>query len=139
METIRISDLTTPRLRYSWLRQIQYGILISLAFLYRKIVNWLKKLETGIKGTKRYVTTCVKCRHSIIITCFHSTQNLLQLMSFLSVSTLFSGCCIVYFYFIQLLKNKAGNDMYVERGMQTYNNAPKQKDVQTSFIGKEVC
>ena len=40
---------------------------------------------------------------------------------------------------IQLLKNKAGNDMYVERGMQTYNNAPKQKEVQTSFIGKEVC
>lgn len=38
----------------------------------------------------------------------------------------------------QLLKNRVGNDMYVERGMQTYNNAPKQKEVQTSFIGKEV-
>ena len=41
--------------------------------------------------------------------------------------------------FVQLLKNRVGNDMYVERGMQTYNNAPKQKEVQTSYIGKEVC
>lgn len=41
--------------------------------------------------------------------------------------------------FFQLLKNRAGNDMFVERGMQTYNNAPKQKEAQTSYVGKEVC
>ena len=39
---------------------------------------------------------------------------------------------------LQLLKNRAGNDMYVERGMQTYNNAPKQKEVQTLYVGKQV-
>jgi len=37
----------------------------------------------------------------------------------------------------EMLKNRAGNDMYVDRGMQTYNDAPKQKEVQTTFIGKE--
>ncbi|XP_065069887.1 dynein axonemal intermediate chain 4-like isoform X2 [Rhopilema esculentum] len=37
----------------------------------------------------------------------------------------------------ELLKNRAGNDMYVERGMQTYNNAPKQKEVQTVYVGKQ--
>ncbi|XP_031569153.1 WD repeat-containing protein 78-like isoform X2 [Actinia tenebrosa] len=34
----------------------------------------------------------------------------------------------------ELLKNRAGNDMYVERGMQTFNDAPKSKEVQTSKV-----
>ncbi|XP_048581208.1 dynein axonemal intermediate chain 4-like isoform X2 [Nematostella vectensis] len=34
----------------------------------------------------------------------------------------------------ELLKTRAGNDMYVERGMQTFNDAPKSKEVQTSKL-----
>lgn len=32
----------------------------------------------------------------------------------------------------QLLKNRIGNENYVTRGMQTFNNAQKNKDVQVS-------
>ncbi|KAK3755597.1 hypothetical protein QZH41_017593, partial [Actinostola sp. cb2023] len=34
----------------------------------------------------------------------------------------------------ELLKNRAGNDMFVERGMQTFNDAPKSKEVQTTKV-----
>ncbi|XP_065673190.1 dynein axonemal intermediate chain 4-like [Hydra vulgaris] len=38
----------------------------------------------------------------------------------------------------QLCKNRVGNDMYVERGMQTYNDAYKTKETQTfSILFKE--
>eukprot|EP00794_Sanderia_malayensis_P008014 gene8013-8873_t len=37
----------------------------------------------------------------------------------------------------ELMKNRAGNDMYIERGMQTYNNAPKHKELQTIPVGKQ--
>ena len=39
---------------------------------------------------------------------------------------------------LQMLKNRAGNDMYVHRGMQTYNNAPKHKELQTNAVGTKV-
>ena len=33
-----------------------------------------------------------------------------------------------------MLKNKIGNDRYMERGMNTFNEPPKIKSVQTSKI-----
>jgi WD40 repeat protein len=35
----------------------------------------------------------------------------------------------------KLLENRPGNDMFVERSMQTYNDAPKNKEVQTENVG----
>lgn len=37
----------------------------------------------------------------------------------------------------ELLKNRAGNDTFVQRGMQTYNNAPKHKELQTIPVQKQ--
>ncbi|XP_002733663.1 dynein axonemal intermediate chain 4-like [Saccoglossus kowalevskii] len=34
----------------------------------------------------------------------------------------------------ELVKSRVGNDRYAERGMQTFNEAPKQKEVQTTRI-----
>ncbi|XP_070563890.1 dynein axonemal intermediate chain 4-like isoform X1 [Ptychodera flava] len=34
----------------------------------------------------------------------------------------------------ELIKSRVGNDRYTERGMQTFNEAPKQKEVQTNRI-----
>lgn len=39
----------------------------------------------------------------------------------------------VYFP-LKLLKNRVGNDSYVERGMQTFNNGQKSKEVQSSKV-----
>lgn len=36
-----------------------------------------------------------------------------------------------------LCRNRLGNDLYVERMMQTINGAPKNKDVQCDKIMKE--
>ncbi|KAL4635028.1 WD repeat-containing protein 78 isoform X1 [Arapaima gigas] len=38
--------------------------------------------------------------------------------------------------YIELCKNRMGNDKYVERAMQTFNGAPKTKEVQTKSITK---
>lgn len=35
---------------------------------------------------------------------------------------------------MQLLKNRVGNDSYVERGMQTFNNGQKSKEIQSSKV-----
>ena len=35
----------------------------------------------------------------------------------------------------QLIKTRVGNDRYVERGMNTFNNPPKLKGIQTTRIG----
>ncbi|KAL5250861.1 hypothetical protein ACHWQZ_G016563 [Mnemiopsis leidyi] len=37
--------------------------------------------------------------------------------------------------YAELLKNRAGNDSYIPRGMQTLNNPSKQKQVQTQPVG----
>lgn len=52
---------------------------------------------------------------------------------------------LIYFIFYSqrnknyenLCKNRLGNDLYVERMMQTINGAPKNKDVQCDRIIKE--
>ena len=38
------------------------------------------------------------------------------------------------FLFLQLLKNRVGNDSYVERGMQTFNNGKKSKEIQSTKV-----
>ena len=38
----------------------------------------------------------------------------------------------------QLCKSRAGNDLYAERGMNTFNEAPKLKAIQTTKIGYAV-
>ena len=43
-----------------------------------------------------------------------------------------------YGIYLQLLKNKQGNDRYAERGMNTFNEPQKCKLVQTSKIGYNV-
>lgn len=40
--------------------------------------------------------------------------------------------------FFQLQKNKVGNDQYMERGMNTFNEPPKVKVVQTTKITHSV-
>ena len=40
---------------------------------------------------------------------------------------------------MQLCKSRPGNDRYTERGMQTFNEAPKSKHVQTEQVVKRVC
>lgn len=41
-------------------------------------------------------------------------------------------------FLLQLCKGRDGNDLYVERGMNTFNDAPKLKYVQTAKIGASV-
>lgn len=41
----------------------------------------------------------------------------------------------VHYYCLQLLQSRAGNDKYVERGMNTFGNAQIAKSVQTQRIG----
>lgn len=36
--------------------------------------------------------------------------------------------------YMELCKNRMGNDKYVERSMQTFNGAPKTKEVQSEAI-----
>lgn len=55
-----------------------------------------------------------------------------------------SKLSIYYFFYSQrnknyetLCQNRLGNDLYVERMMQTINGAPKNKDVQCDKILKE--
>lgn len=41
---------------------------------------------------------------------------------------------VIVFLFLQLLKNRLGNDSYVERGMQTFNNGKKSKEIQSTKV-----
>lgn len=42
------------------------------------------------------------------------------------------------FMLLKVLKTRAGNDIFVERGMQTFNNEVKNKEIQTLPILKSV-
>lgn len=42
------------------------------------------------------------------------------------------------FMLLKVLKTRAGNDIFVERGMQTFNNDVKNKEIQTLPILKSV-
>ena len=44
------------------------------------------------------------------------------------------GLSLIVFLFLQLLKNRVGNDSYVERGMQTFNNGKKSKEIQSTKV-----
>lgn len=41
---------------------------------------------------------------------------------------------VTVYFPLKLLKNRVGNDSYVERGMQTFNNGQKSKEVQSSKV-----
>ena len=40
--------------------------------------------------------------------------------------------------FCQALRTRPGNDGFVERGMQTFNNEPKNKEIQTVPVTQNV-
>ena len=40
---------------------------------------------------------------------------------------------------MKALKTRPGNDGFVERGMQTFNNEPKHKELQTAPVVQNVC
>ena len=44
----------------------------------------------------------------------------------------------VHHHFTQLCKSRDGNDRYMERGMQTFNDDPKNKTIQTNKIVLQV-
>ena len=39
---------------------------------------------------------------------------------------------------MKLLKTRAGNDSFVERSMQTFNDEPKNKEIQTTAVNQNV-
>lgn len=48
-------------------------------------------------------------------------------------------CCLIFFRaknlaYEELCKIREGNDKYTERGMQTFNNALKNKDIQAEKV-----
>ena len=57
---------------------------------------------------------------------------------FFFVSLWSTSCADLCTLVFQLCKSRAGNDLYAERGMNTFNEAPKLKAIQTTKIGYAV-